>query len=306
MNPEITYQLCAFFLTVGILFIGRTSYALTRKYDHEEQLTHADNPAVGWVTFGFLAGLLIVLASVLMQDTEHDGRLDVMIYDLIELGVYSLAALALLNVSGLINDRYMLGQFDNKKELVDDRNQGVGVAILGSYIASALMIAGTISGPGGSLEPSEFWSNLASDLGLMLVYFVGGQLLLILFVRIYITASGVDVLAELAKDYEQDGRQFGGNAAAGVALGLNVIAFGVLLLAGGRSTGETTMELAQDYALYALVGLILLPVWRRFTDKIMLHQADLHKEIYEDRNVNAALIEGISVNAVAISLFLIL
>ena len=141
----------------------------------------------------------------------------------------------------------------------------------------------------------------------MLVYFVGKRqrLLITLFVRIYITASGVDVLAELAKDYEQDGQQFG-NGGAGVALGLNVIAFGVLLLAGGRSTGETTMELAQDYALYALIGLILLPVWRRFTDKIMLHQADLHKEIYEDRNVNAALIEGISVNAVAISLFLIL
>ena len=133
----------------------------------------------------------------------------------------------------------------------------------------------------------------------MLVYFVGGQLLLILFVRIYITASGVDVLAELAKDYEQDGQQFGGNApqASPLVLMSSHLASCCSLAV---VTGETTMELAglrslRTYRSDLATG--LASIYRQDH----AHQADLHKEIYEDRNVNAALIEGISVNAVAIS-----
>ena len=104
-------------------------------------------------------------------------------------------------------------------------------------------------------------------------------------------------------DYEEEGRTVENNA-AGTALGLNLIAFGIMLGAG-YTEHEDVVSMAKDYALFAALGLFVLPMWQVFADKVMLHNADLRKEIYEDRNLNAALIEGISVIGLALILFLV-
>ena len=305
MSLELVYQFSALLLSLGLLFLGLTVFAGLSKYNHDEALTTADNPAVGWVTFGYLTGLLIVLGTILAMDVEHEGDAGVMVYDLVELIVYGVAAIILLKLSGILNDRFILGQFDNQKELIDDRNQGVGICILGSYIASALMIAGAIYGESRSIDPNAFWEGLTNDLGTVVIYFVLGQLLLAVFAKLYQRVAGTDVLTAIEANYEVDGRIVGGNHAAGTALGLNLIAFGIMLLGAGQTEHEALLEMAQDYALFAALGLFVLPTWQLFADKVMLHQADLRKEIYEDRNLNAALIEGISVIGLALVLFLI-
>ena len=305
MSMELIYQLSALLLSLGLLFIGLTIFAKFSAYDHDEALTQSDNPAVGWVTFGYLSGLLIVLATILGMDVEHDGQSNVMVYDLLELLIYGFLAIVLLKVSGVLNDRLILGQFDNRKELVDDRNQGVGVCVLGSYIASALIISGALYGEGRSIDPNRFWDTLGKDVVSVLVYFAVGQLLLVVFAKLYQRVAGGDVLTAMEADYEEEGRTVGGNNAAGTALGLNLIAFGIMLLGAGYTEHEDVVSMAKDYALFAALGLFVLPMWQVFADKVMLHNADLRKEIYEDRNLNAALIEGISVIGLALILFLV-
>ena len=93
------YQLSALLLSLGLLFIGLTIFAKFSAYDHDEALTQSDNPAVGWVTFGYLSGLLIVLATILGMDVEHDGQSNVMVYA-IELLIYGFLAIV-LSVSGV-------------------------------------------------------------------------------------------------------------------------------------------------------------------------------------------------------------
>ena len=51
----------------------------------------------------------------------------------------------------MVNDKIILHNFKNVKELVDDKNVGAGAVQAGSYIASGLIIAGSIHGEGGGL-----------------------------------------------------------------------------------------------------------------------------------------------------------
>jgi uncharacterized membrane protein YjfL (UPF0719 family) len=305
MNAELIYQFSATLLTLGLLFLGFNVFGRFSSYDHDKELTESDNPAVGWVTFGYLGGLLIVLAKVLSQEADHNGETLVMVYDLVELLIYGLLSIVLLKISGLLNDRFILSNCENKKEIVDDRNQGAAAAVLGSYVASALMIAGAIHGESRADDPTGFFGALQSDVLLVLVYFFVGQVCMILFAKMYQRACGVDVLGAIEADYEHEGRIIGGNAAAGTALGLNMIAFGVLLLGAGTTDATDAMTMVKDYATFAALGLFLLPLWQVFTDHVMLSNADLKKEIYEDRNLNAALIEGACVIGLAMVLYLV-
>ena len=141
MSVELIYQLSATLLTLGLLFLGFNAYGRFSSYDHDNELTEADNPAVGWVTFGYMAALLIVLTKVLANEADHGGG-QVMVYDLLELFIYGVLSNRAPKVAGVINDRFILSNCENKKEIVDDRNQGAAAAVLGSYISSALMIAG--------------------------------------------------------------------------------------------------------------------------------------------------------------------
>ena len=61
-------------------------------------------------------------------------------------------------------------------------------------------------------------------------------------------------------------------------------------------------ENVSGFGIAAVVGLVLLPLWKLFVDKVMLSKADLAKEIYEDRNINAALLETICVIGLALVL----
>ncbi|MGB0645821.1 MAG: DUF350 domain-containing protein [Bradymonadia bacterium] len=305
MSVELIYQLSATLLTLGLLFLGFNAYGRFSSYDHDNELTEADNPAVGWVTFGYMAALLIVLTKVLANEADHGGDTLVMVYDLLELFIYGVLAIVLLKIAGIINDRFILSNCENKKEIVDDRNQGAAAAVLGSYVASALMIAGAIHGDARGDEPDAFFSGLQNDILLVLIYFVVGQILMILFAKLYQRVCGLDVLKAIEADYEVDGQKVGGNAAAGTALGLNMIAFGILLLGAGTTESSDTLAMVKDYAIFAAFGLFLLPLWQVFADHVMLQSADLKKEIYEDRNLNAALIEGACVIGLALVLFLV-
>ena len=90
-------------------------------------------------------------------------------------------------MSRIINDKLLLYQFCNVKEIITDRNVGTGAVQCGTYIATALIIGGSIHGEGGGLISA-------------LVFFILGQGLLILFGLIYNKLTPFDLHEEIEKD----------------------------------------------------------------------------------------------------------
>jgi len=307
---DAVYSTSALLISAGLLLVARVLYGVMARYDVNHELTEADNPAVGPAIFGFLGGVIIVLAGLLGTDgASLDDPIGIA-WDLSELLGWGLVAIVLLKLSGWLNDRFLLRGFENKKELIDDRNLGVGATLCGSYLASGLVLAGALTGivdpellPDGATRGDRLMHEAMSAL----TFFALGQLALIIFGVLYRVMQPTDVLRAIEEDYvDAEGRSHGGNAAAGISLGGNLTALGLVLFGAARADFVGWADNLIDFGIAAGVGIALLIGWRLFVDHVMLGKADLAKEIYEDRNPNAALLETISVIGMATVLVFVL
>lgn len=310
MSIGLVYGVALVLLVAGLLLAARVAYARLSRFDVDHQLTVADNPAIGTSMFGFLAGVVIALAGLLA--TESLAPADdpyALGWDLIETGIYGVASILLLKLSGWLNDVLILHGFENRKELVDDRNVGAGAVLCGTYVASGLVLAGAFMGrvdPDLLPEAASRWEIIARELGTAAAFFALGQLALAIYGQVYQRLSRYDVHAAIAGDYEKDGVRHGGNAAAGLAFGGNLAAMGLLLWSGARHDFVGWVENLTWFGVAAGVGAVALPLWRLFVDHVLLGRADMAREIYEDRNVNAALLETVSLLGLATVLAVVL
>jgi uncharacterized membrane protein YjfL (UPF0719 family) len=302
MSLDLIYSVSAVLLCAGLLLIGRVTWSMTAGFDAEHELTDADNPAVGTALFGFLGAQVIVFTALLATEGASTDDPVGLAWDLGELAIYGLLAIGLLRLSAWINDAAILHKFAIRKELVDDRNVGTGAVLAGSYLASGLVIAGALAGridPELLAEGATRADIFMHEIVVALAFFGIGQIALILFGFIYQIAQPRDIHEAIAADYVKDGVEYGGNAAAGMAFGGNLVALGLIMWGGAHHdfTGWTDTLITLGTAIG--IGLVLLPMWRLFVDKVMLAKADLTKEIFDDRNINAALMETASVLGLA-------
>ena len=301
-NLDLIYSIAAGLLAASLLLIGRGAYGWFARFDVEHELTEADNPAIGTALFGFLGGLVIVIIALMASEGAPPDDPMGLAWDLGEFALYGFIAIALLKLSGLINDRFILHRFENQKELVTDRNIGAGAVLCGSYIASGLVLAGALGGRVDlDILPDDLTriSLVGHELLVGLVYFAIGQVALIVFGVIYQLSQGTNVHDAIAQDYEKDGVTHGGNTAAGIAFGGSLAALGLVMWGGARHDFEGWGDGLTTLGIAIGLGWVLLPLWRIFADKVMLSGADMRKEIYVDRNVNAALLETVSMLALA-------
>jgi uncharacterized membrane protein YjfL (UPF0719 family) len=119
----------------------------------------------------FIIGIHVLAMSIIFVGSLL-GPSEGLLADLLKVGGYSMMSVALLNVSRVINDKFILYKFDNIEEIIDDKNVGTGAVQAGSYIASALIISASINGEGGGIETA-------------LAFFVLCQLALVVMTRIY-------------------------------------------------------------------------------------------------------------------------
>ncbi|MCA9539577.1 MAG: DUF350 domain-containing protein [Myxococcales bacterium] len=304
----IVYSLGTLLVSAGLLLLGRVAFARFAGFDVNHELTEADNPAVGTALFGFIGGQIVVLAALLATDGAAMDDPTGIAWDLGELAGYGLLAIVLLKLSGFINDRLILHRFENRKELVDDRNVGAGAVLCGSYLASGLVLAGALSGrvdPSVLPETATRGEIVLHEVSVALAFYALGQIALVLYGLIYQAIQPRNVHEAIERDYEQDGVRHGGNAAAGFAFGGNLAALGLVLY--GATEGDFTgwSDNLLNFAIITGAGLLLLPAWRYFVDHVMLGKADLTKEIYDDRNVNAALLETASMVGLATVIILV-
>ncbi len=257
-------------LTFLIFFIGKMIYQLLHpSFNLEKELVKKDNLAFALSNVGYYAGLLIAIGGAIVGPSKG------LINDMIEIGVYGVLAIILLNISVFISDKLILSRFSVRKEIIEDQNEGTGVVEGAVSVASGLIIFGAVTGES---------TSLAFGILTAVVFWLVGQIALILITYVYNAITPYNIHEHIEKD----------NVAVGIGFAGAIIAIGNLICFGISGTFEGWLDTLMGAGLEIIVGIILLPVMRFVTDKILLPGERLTDEIVnqEKPNIGAAIIEA--------------
>jgi uncharacterized membrane protein YjfL (UPF0719 family) len=249
---------------------------LNRGYKLNVELVEKDNAALALAVAGYYLGLVLAIGGTLV------GPHTSIIEDLMDILVYGLLSIVLLNASWYICDKLILYKFKVHDELIRDHNQGTGAVAAAVNIASGLIIFGSVQGEGGNI-----WTVIA--------FWAIGQVILILAGLVYNLITPYDIHEEIEKD----------NVAAGVSVAGALVSIGVIIGLAAEGDFESWSANLPAYLGYAVIGLILLPLVRFLTDKVLLPTVKLTDEIarQEKPNVGAAYIEAFSYIAAAFIIY---
>ncbi len=258
-----------YLIAVFILFVmGKWVYDKTHPaFRIKEELVEKDNMALAVDLMGYYLGLVFALGGIL--EGPSVGIVD----DLLDIFFFGAVSILLLNLSMFINNRMILPRFDNYKEMIQDQNVGTGVVQAGNHIAIGLIINGAVSGQGGDLITAA-------------VFWILGQLGLILAAKVYNTITPFDIHDAIEKD----------NVAVGVAFAGVLVALGNIIRLGTMGDFYSWRVNLTGYGQYYLFGIVMLPVVRMATDKLLLPGARLTDEVVHQQhpNVGAGILEAFS------------
>lgn len=258
--------------TFILFLIGKLVYDWTTpSYRIRDELVEKDNAALGLALVGYYLGLVIAIGGVMAGPSLGlEG-------DLIDLGIFGLISIVLMNLSRLINDRLILHRFRVRDELIRDQNLGTGAVVFACYVATGLVVHGSVKGIAVVGEVTTVTSTL--------IFWVLGQFALVLAGQVYTRITGFNVHEQIERDNVAAGVGF-----AGALIGIgNVVRFAVEgdFLSWGMSLQIFLVEL--------VAGLILLPVIRVLTDKVLLPGRSLTDEIAQEKpNLAAGFVEAFS------------
>ena len=251
-------------LYMFIILLSKLINDFLTPYGVDEELIIKDNVALATSLCGYFGATTIIFIGALLGTSRG------ILVDLLTVGGYTLLGIGLLNLSRILNDRLILYKFSNYKEIIEDKNSGTGAVQFGSYIASGLIVAGSVHGEGGGIVT-------------VLVFYGLGQAALIIFTWIYNLITSYDIHEEIEKD----------NVAAGVSLGGTLIALGIVLLRGVSGNFVNWETNLINFGICAALIFVMLPLIRLFFDKIIIPKSNLNHEIKNDKNLGAAFIEVI-------------
>ena len=158
MNLDHILSSLIYLAACFVVFVaGHLVFILFRRsYNIQDELVEKDNAAFALVLCGYYLGLTFSIGGVIAGPSAG------MESDLIDILVYGPLAILLLNLSALINDRFILSEFDIRKEILQDQNCGTGVVEFAVFVATGLNIFGALYGQGGLFSrpsPSGLWAR---------------------------------------------------------------------------------------------------------------------------------------------------
>ncbi|MDY6970530.1 MAG: DUF350 domain-containing protein [Spirochaetota bacterium] len=251
-----------------IILLGKVVYnKLNPRFNLKNELVKEDNFALALAIVGYYFGLILAIGGILEGDSA--GWID----DILDIIFYGIASIILLNISIIINNKIILYKFDNIKEIIEDRNAGTGIVEAANHIAVGLIIFGAVSGEGG-------------DLITFVIFWITGQAALLLSGFVYNWCNSFDIHEHIEKD----------NVAVGVAFAGVIIAMGNIIRVGISGDFISWHESFIRFGIFVVFGLIMLPIIRYITDKILLSGESLTDELInqETPNVGAGAIEAFS------------
>lgn len=251
-----------------VFLIGKFAHdAINREYKLTYELVERDNAALSLAITGYYFGLAFGIAGAVTGESMG------IVEDLMDLFIYGFESIILLNLSWFVCDKLILYKFRVTDELIRDQNQGTGAVVCAVFIASGLIVFGSVSGEGGNIwTAAAFWAI--------------GQVFLILAAVVYNLITPYSIHEQIEKD----------NVAAGVGFAGALVSMGIIIgLAAERDFHSWARDLP-GYLAMAAIGLALLPVMRFLTDKVLLPTVRLSAEIAEQEkpNVGAAYLEAFS------------
>lgn len=252
----------------AVFILGKWIYdRFQAKFELKHELVENDNFAVALTVIGYYLGIVFSLGGIL------SGPSSGWLADTIDIVFYGIIAIVLLNLSGFINDKIILSKFDNTKEIITDKNAGTGIVVGATYIATGLIIAGALSGQGGDLVTGA-------------VFWIVGQLALIIAALVYNFITPFDIHDEIEKD----------NVAVGIAFAGVIIAIGNIARIGVSGDFVSWQSNLSFFAVEVVFGLIMLPIVRLVTDHLLLPGQKLTDELVnqEQANIGAGSIEAFS------------
>lgn len=270
---DVIKALAFIILYLFLFLLAKWFKSLSISYKLNDELAERDNPAIGLAMAGYYLATAAIFVGALIGPSQG------LMHDLMVVGGYSLLGLVFLNLARWFNDIAILRRFSDTEQLVRERNVGVGAVHFGAYLATGLVAAGAISGEGGGVLSA-------------VVFFVLGQLSLLFFSLIYERFSSYDIHAELMQQ----------NLAAGIAFGGNLVALSILITnaAAGNFT-DWKKDLTQFFVA-DLIAFVALPLIRLAIDRMIIPGKSLGREIREDRNVGAGILEATTAIAFAVVL----
>ena len=264
-------------LFFALFVVGKWIDNLVTAHEIDRELTQRDNPALAISTAGYYLGIAIIFIGASLGPSYG------LEMDLLLVGGYTAGGIVLLLLSRWINDKLILRGFSTQRELIDDRNPGTGVVLFGSYVASALIVAGSVHGQGGGPHTA-------------LAFYALGQVALIAFTYLYDLLTPYSLLQEIEQD----------NFAAGIGFAGALIAIGILIMRAVSGDFESWAVNLASLGWNVLLVFVYLVGLRVFFDKIVIPDDDLNFEIVRDRNVGAGLLEfTVSVGFAAVLFFVL-
>lgn len=249
-----------------LFLIGKGVFRLFhRDIEVNKELVEHDNVAFAIAHVGYFIGILLAIGSAIVGPSHG------LVQDIIDISIYGLLSILLLNISLVINDKIILRKFPIRKEISEKQNIAVGIAEAGIAVATGLILMGSVSGEGGSIFTA-------------LAFWVLGQIILIATALFYSYITKYNVNEHLGK----------ANVAVGIAYAGALIAIANLIRFGLSGEFETWQENLSNVGLEVGVGLVFLPVVRVVADKLLLPGQNLTDELInqEKPNLGAAFVEA--------------
>ncbi|MDA1128247.1 MAG: DUF350 domain-containing protein [Chloroflexi bacterium] len=273
-------------LGLVILVIAKLARDIITPYRIDDEVANKKNLAVAVRLSGYFMGVILIFLGTLYQPlglVEVDGLGFDRDFaeDVLRVFLYSLAGIAALNVVRIFMNRLILYKFDIEKEVVEGQNVGSGAAEFGMYVATGLLIAGSVAGAGGGPDTAA-------------AFFGMGLALLVLFALFYQLTTSFDIHAEIE----------GNNTAVGIAFGGNLIAIGLVTFKAVFGDFSGWSEGVAAFVIFGVVGFVLLYAMRVLLDKLLLPTVSTSNAIAAEGNLGVAFIESAVVISSAMILFL--
>ena len=270
---------------IVVLVVGKLLQDIVTPYKINDQLRTKDNVALALSIAGYYLGIVIVFLGAVYQDFSPivaDGLGFTKDYwgDVRETFLTSLAGIAALNLARIAVDRLVLHRFSTERKVIDDQNAGTGAVEAGVYVATSLVIAGSVSGEGGGPETSLAFAAL-------------GLVILVLYTLFYEVTTSFNIHDEIDKN----------NTAVGVALAGNLVAIGIVVLKAVFGDFVNWEEALAEFITFAAFGFGLLLAMRLVVDLLIFPRVKVADELAIDRNLGVALIEGAVVVSASLILF---
>lgn len=246
----------------------------TVRFDDDMEVVERSNLAVGFRRTGLYVGYAVALAGALSGPTTGFAN------DVVVLLVDSVLITACMFGCREINDRIMLPNVDNDDE-AEKGNPAVGLAECGMYLATGLTLNGAFSGGG---------AGLAVGVASAVVFFVLGQLALL----------GGGICYEMMTPYSIRKEIADGNSSAGLSLAAALVALGFVLRASVAGPFNGWGQDILAFVLSAVYGMLLLLVFTKLSDWLLLPKTTLSEEVARDRNVAAVAVTHGVLIAVAV------